>query len=331
MTSTDLQQQVAAHARLLVQFFDEVRSTDPKALTPRTNAAALANHLLHGLEDLYQACGATTDVSGDNLSLTDPEEKRRIYRALVERIRNRVAQELPLGSVVAVITRGDSSLLQLPGLTGWHFPQNEDGVWAGFHPATGADALAHIRELHRNGAQYLLIPATSFWWLDFYEVLNEFLRLNYRLMVGDDDLMLFEMPRTERPVATFATIRYHHQVNLFTEFASALLPRDAVVAVITRGDEAILAMNGVSARHFPADPHGNYIGSPADDAEAIAALDRAMSHGAQFFAVPQPMRWWPASYPVFNERLTTVHDCIADRGEVGAIYQLNPISQSGTH
>ena len=55
---------------------------------------------------------------------------------------------------------------------GWHFPQMEDGTYAGHHPGRSAEAMAHLEALREKGAAYSLFPQTAFWWLDFYEELR---------------------------------------------------------------------------------------------------------------------------------------------------------------
>jgi GT2 family glycosyltransferase len=93
------------------------------------------------------------------------------YRALVDRIREVVAAELPPDATVAVVSNGDDMLLELDGRTAWHFPRLPDGTYAGYHPADSAEAIADLDELRTRGARYLVVPDTSRWWLDYYEEL----------------------------------------------------------------------------------------------------------------------------------------------------------------
>jgi hypothetical protein len=95
------------------------------------------------------------------------------YRDLVEGIREVVDRELPPDATVLVVSNGDDELLQFgAGRRGWHFPQMEDGTYAGYHPGGSAEAMAHVEALRERGAQYILFPETAFWWLDFYEGLR---------------------------------------------------------------------------------------------------------------------------------------------------------------
>src|SRR5262249_13879024 len=91
------------------------------------------------------------------------------YRDLVERIRDVVDRELPPDATVAVVSNGDEELLGLGAARrGWHFPQTEDGTYAGHHPGASTEALAHLHELRDRGADFIVFPETGRWWLDYY-------------------------------------------------------------------------------------------------------------------------------------------------------------------
>jgi hypothetical protein len=99
-------------------------------------------------------------------------EAERGYRALVERFRALVGATVPGGEIVLVVTRGDDALLRIRGRDARHFPQSSTGLYAGYHPADGAQAVEHLDALHAGGAAYLAIPATALWWLDHYPELR---------------------------------------------------------------------------------------------------------------------------------------------------------------
>jgi GT2 family glycosyltransferase len=112
----------------------------------------------------------------------EPYERRpdARYRGLVEQIRKVVDRELPGDATVLVVSNGDDELLNLgANRRGWHFPQMEDGTYAGHHPGDSAEALAHLEALLNKGAEWILFPQTAYWWLAFYEELRE------RLMISE--------------------------------------------------------------------------------------------------------------------------------------------------
>jgi GT2 family glycosyltransferase len=106
------------------------------------------------------------------------------YLQLRERIRKIVRKTVPAGAAVLVITKGDGTLLDMPGRQGWHFPQTDQGIYAGHHPANSTEAIAHLESLRAKGAQYLLIPATSLWWLEHYQEFTQHLKARYRQVEG---------------------------------------------------------------------------------------------------------------------------------------------------
>jgi hypothetical protein len=98
------------------------------------------------------------------------------YRRLVEEVRAAVEQRVPAGRRVLVVSRGDRDLVEFGPVEGGHFPQDEEGRYLGHHPEDGEDAVAQLEALRRDGADYLVVPAPSAWWLDHYEGFAEHLR-----------------------------------------------------------------------------------------------------------------------------------------------------------
>ncbi len=99
------------------------------------------------------------------------------YRDLIERIRDVVDRELPPAAAVAVASYGDDELLELGAeRRGLHLPQMDDGTYAGYHPGDSFEAIAQLESLRAKGAEYLLVPETAAWWLDFYRELRAWLR-----------------------------------------------------------------------------------------------------------------------------------------------------------
>ena len=90
------------------------------------------------------------------------------YADLVGRVQEAVVAHLPPGSSLLVVNKGDTALLEIPGMKALHFPQDSTGGYAGHHPLDSASATAELERLRRGGADYLVIPVTARWWLDFY-------------------------------------------------------------------------------------------------------------------------------------------------------------------
>jgi hypothetical protein len=107
------------------------------------------------------------------------------YDDLVVHLRDAVARSVPGGRRVAVVSRGDADLLQIRDRATSHFPAGRDGSYAGFYPVDGQAALVQLTEAIEAGVEYLAIPETGRWWLDFYSEFGSFLRTECRILVDD--------------------------------------------------------------------------------------------------------------------------------------------------
>jgi hypothetical protein len=115
------------------------------------------------------------------------------YLTLKERISEVAAAALPKDARVAVVTRGDPELLQLGGMRAWHFPQNEQGDYVGHHPLDSAAAIEELERTRKRGAEFLILPSSSFWWLDHYGEFAAHLEERYRRRWADDSCIVFEL------------------------------------------------------------------------------------------------------------------------------------------
>lgn len=116
----------------------------------------------------------------------------RAGEAYGRRLRQLVEAVVPPRSRILVASRGDDRLLRFRGRIGAHFPQEPDGGWAGYYPADGAEAIAHLRELT---ASHVVFPQTSFWWLEHYTELRSYLEDTCRLLACDLELgIVWELP-----------------------------------------------------------------------------------------------------------------------------------------
>ena len=116
-----------------------------------------------------------------------------MYPRLVRRIREVVQSTLPPQSTVLVASKGDEELLRLDGCSGWHFPQEVDGAYAGRHPADDGEAVAQLEELRTRGAEFLLLPQSTFWWLEHYRGLRDHLERRYRVVAEDDSCRIYAL------------------------------------------------------------------------------------------------------------------------------------------
>ena len=86
--------------------------------------------------------------------------------------------------------------------------------------------------------------------------------------------------------------------------AASQLPSQAIIVVISKGDNELLKLNGHRAWHFPQNVKGDYANIyPADATEAVAQLESLRANGANFLLIPKPAFWWLSYYSGFGEHL----------------------------
>ena len=114
------------------------------------------------------------------------------YRELTRRIHKTVATRVPSETKILVVSRGDESLF-VPNFDMSHFPQGPNGIYAGHYPADSDAAIAHLEQCRVAGAQFLLLPATGYWWLSYYGGLLQHLMLHGRVFHHDDHCLIFDL------------------------------------------------------------------------------------------------------------------------------------------
>lgn len=199
-------------------------------------------------------------------SLEDGKVQRKNpqYANLLQRIRSVVQTSVPTAATLAVVSRGDDALLDVFRGSAWHFPQGADGEYLGYHPASSDQAVVHLESLRARGANYFLLPATSFWWLEYYAGFRSHLELNFQLLHDDEACRIYHLdaaaPWVE--VADFvAAFRRTH--GRFPAILSWQVPADL---------KSSLANCAVFAPIDPACDELPYL----DDSVDVVAVDGAM-------------------------------------------------------
>ena len=248
------------------------------------------------------------------------------YAAVVRGTLDAVRQSIPPDATVLVVSRGDEQLLELDERIAWHFPRDADGNYVGYHPSDSAEALAHLDQWRLRGAQYLVLPATLFWWLDYYGDFAQNLRAGHGAVFEDDSCVVFRLAgeglsaagldaaeRVSRPLA---------------ELVDLLLPPGASIAVVSSGDERLVRLSGRTAAHFPPDlfqiPGGDA------DGDVLAALAQMRADGLEYLVVPDMAPSWLDLHPDFLPELERRYTCVARRTDVCSVFALPPPPAHGT-
>jgi hypothetical protein len=90
------------------------------------------------------------------------------------------------------------------------------------------------------------------------------------------------------------------------------VPPDASVAIVSKGDQALLQLDGRHGWHFPSDEDGTYLGyHPEDGTAAVRHLDELRGRGVDYLVLPSTAFWWLEHYPELHQRLRDSHRMVA--------------------
>jgi GT2 family glycosyltransferase len=163
------------------RFFDREPPSDAKTVD-HEQFLARANKIEDEIRSLQAAVNGEAHAASATLG----------YRHEVEAVHDAVAEVVPAGSVVLVVSRGDRELLRLEDHQGWHFPQAPDGRYGGHHPEDSKQAISHLEELRAKGARYIVFPPAAAWWLGYYGGFASYLEERFE-RVADEACDIFRL------------------------------------------------------------------------------------------------------------------------------------------
>jgi hypothetical protein len=142
-----------------------------------------------------------------------------------------VEDATPAEAAVAVVSKGDPRLVEFPGRSGRHFPADNEGRYAGYHPRTSEEAIALVEAVRASGTEFLCLPQTSFWWLEHYAALATWLRVHCRVVAEQPDTcIVYDLLRSPAEAAAGETdASPNRQLRALLD---AILPEQALVFTI---------------------------------------------------------------------------------------------------
>jgi hypothetical protein len=220
-------------------------------------------------------------------------------------------------------------LVALPARRGWHFPRGEKGRYAGYYPADSEAAVAHLEDLRALGAEYLVIPSTSFWWLDYYDGLADHLEEHYEAVAHTDTAVVYALGVTAAvQIERRPAPEHHHRADQIRSYLAHLLPEEVVVAVASNGDPEILALEQ-EVWHFPRPASGEYAGFALANTEAaLRHADELANRGASFLVIPALEPEWLDGYPGLIDELEKRWRLVARQQHVCTVFDLTDRSRS---
>jgi hypothetical protein len=236
------------------------------------------------------------------------------YAALIARVQLTAAAAVPPGANVLVLSKGDAGLLELPGRAAFHFPQDAAGAYAGHHPPDSAAAVAHLRELQAGGAEYLVVPATASWWLDYYSGFAEHLAAHARVVAdAPGACVIYELgSRTvERPdQVAVAGVSPRASTTQIREYLENLIPADSCLVVL-EGEAVAAELAPLTAVAL----------APRDaTAEALARL---AARGVDYLVVPRTVDGWLECHAEVVQSVRMV----ADQRHLCRVFELKGLAE----
>ncbi len=244
------------------------------------------------------------------------------YAGLVGRVQATVAETVPPGASVLVVSKGDAALLEMPGHIAAHFPQDAGGGYAGHHPHDSDAAMAELEQLRRRGAEYLVIPATARWWLDFYEGLARHLA-NHGELVADVDgaCLVYGLGRSQRNGAAgpAASARPCAAVDQIRDYLERLLGGKTGIVVFGAEEATVAALAPLRATGLCA----------ADGERLLAELKRQADAGAGYLVVPRSADVWLENHAEHAEEIESSCRRVADQRHLCRVFELAGLKGDG--
>lgn len=248
------------------------------------------------------------------------------YAELVGRIHATVAASVPPGASVLVVSKGDTALLAMPGLSAAHFPQGRAGAYAGHHPRDSAAATAELERLRRHGAEYLVIPTTARWWLDFYEDFAGHLA-NHGEVVADvpEACLIYGLGRVGEDAAGVPAItKPIASVDQMRDYLEKLISTDSGVVLFDATDGAVSALAPLRALRLAPEELGAEGGE-----DLLAELRRRAESGADYLVVPRSSDDWLDSHAGAATELEAACPKIADQRHLCRVFELEGLREGG--
>jgi glycosyltransferase involved in cell wall biosynthesis len=127
------------------------------------------------------------------------------------------------------------------------------------------------------------------------------------------------------PARHMTRAEYERLVARVRQRVSAQVPPGAGVAVVSKGDDALVQLDGRPGTHFPRLADGTYAGHhPADSATAIAGVEALVRDGVTHLVFPASAAWWQSHYRELTQYLDRRHERVWDEADTCVIYRLRP-------
>lgn len=125
--------------------------------------------------------------------------------------------------------------------------------------------------------------------------------------------------------------RYEEAVHSLRIVAHRRLDPSVPIAVVSKGDPALVAIGGFEAEHFPQDDQGRYLGwHPPDGADVCRRLDGLRARGRHYLAIPQVSHWWLDHYAGLADYLDEHYQLLVREDDVCLVWEHVPAASEAS-
>ena len=239
------------------------------------------------------------------------------YAEMVGRVRTAITATVPGGASVLVISKGDEALLDVPQIAPAHFPQAAGGGYAGHHPHDSTVATAELERLRREGAEYLVLPSTALWWLEFYEGFAEHLSTHCELVADvPQTCLIYGLIRHLEGESAAQLAGQDGALTDMRDYLENLIADDAHLVVLEAGEQvgeslAPLHADGLAAPRLQEAPAG-----------ILGELARLANDGADYLIVPRAADEWLAGHMSVAAEIESGCRKVADQRFLCRVFEL---------
>ena len=264
---------------------------------------------------------------------TDLVERQRAYGEMVGRLHDLVHRYVPQGAIVAVVSKGDPDLVSFDGRQGCHFLQDSNGRYAGYHPRDSAAAIEQLEALRAQGAEYLVVPATSNWWFEHYVDFGNHLR-GYETVAEEaeagtivafrETVAASDAVSARDPVQDSELLRHAVLSAQITDLMDHLAPGDQPVSVLQPDGSIPFQIEHRLTLQLPPPSTLPDARTPRSTQGLEAQLASHWGEGAAFLIVPRTAFEWWEQHPNFRLQVERRFRRITRQAHVGLIFELDP-------
>lgn len=129
------------------------------------------------------------------LSIVHPKKYLEMIR--IDRTVQDIASLIPPGDVFILVDQEQFGSVVTTGRRVIPFLERDGQYWG--PPPDSSTAIRELERLRRSGARFIVFGWPAFWWLDYYAELHGYLRSEFRCVLHNDRLVVFDLRHETEP------------------------------------------------------------------------------------------------------------------------------------